>query len=182
MLRRYRTEDALPLHEAFGLDEEMFRYSGWNPYSTEAQALAAVKEFMEQYMDEHFYGWAAEYEGELAGTIGAYDYDPSENTIEIGCSVARKFWGRGFATEMIRAVAAYLLEEEGIGCVKAWCAEDNIGSIRAMEKAGMKLVSREEGALTVGGKTYDKLNYNCRKDRKTDETEESRNNGSGGDY
>lgn len=162
LLRRYRTEDAQVLHEKFGADEEMRRYSGWNPYATEEQAAATVAEFIEQYEDPHFYGWAAEHEGQFAGTIGAYDYDPAGSSIEIGCSVAREFWGRGFAGEMIRSVTEYLLEHEGIGRVTAWCAADNVGSVKAMQKAGMTLVGRQEGALQVGGKAYDKLDFEVR--------------------
>ena len=159
ILRRHRIEDARPLHEEFGLDEKMFEFSGWNPYATEEQAEEAVRRFLDGYDQDHFYGWAIDYQGELAGTIGAYDYDPETNSIEIGCSIARRFWGKGFASEAVRAVLDHLLGEEKIGRVTAWCAADNIGSVRAMEKAGMQQVSREEGALEICGKTYDKLNY-----------------------
>ena len=163
-LRRHRLEDVQPLHEDFGRDEKMFEFSGWNPYATEEQAAEAVQGFLDGYAQdgnagEHFYGWAIDHQGKLAGTIGAYDYDADANSIEIGCSIARRYWGKGFASEAIRAVLEYLLEEEQIDRVTAWCAADNIGSVRAMEKAGMALVSREEGALEIGGKTYDKLNY-----------------------
>lgn len=39
----------------------------------------------------------------------------------------------------------------------AWCASENIGSIKAMEKAGMKKVGVEKDALLVEGKMYDKV-------------------------
>ena len=159
VLRRHRIGDAQPLHEEFGLDEKMFEYSGWNPYATRAKAEEAGQEFLDGYASDRFYGWAIEYQEQLVGTIGAYDYDEDANSIEIGCSIARRFWGRGFAGEAVKAVLSYLLEEEGIDQVTAWCASDNIGSARAMEKAGMELVSREEGALEINGKKYDRLNY-----------------------
>ena len=159
LLRKHKLEDAQPLHEKFGRDEKMFEFSGWNPYATEEQAREAVQRFLNGYAEEHFYGWAIDYQGELAGTIGAYDYDAQENSIEIGCGIARRFWGRGVASEAVRAVLEYLLEVEKIHRVTAWCASDNIGSMRAMENAGMKRESLEEGALEIGGKKYDKLNY-----------------------
>lgn len=171
VLRKHRSEDALPLHKDFGCDEKMFEFSGWNPYATEEQAAEAVQRFLDGYADAHFYGWAIDYEGELAGTIGAYDYDAETDSIEIGCSIARRFWGKGFASEAVKAVLDYLLEEEKIGRVTAWCAADNIGSLRAMEKAGMRQESREEGALEIGGKKYDKLNYAGEKRNKPAETE-----------
>ena len=45
----------------------------------------------------------------------------------------------------------------GIRMVTAWCAAENSGSRRVLEKAGMKLVRTEKDGLTVGEKTYDKL-------------------------
>jgi RimJ/RimL family protein N-acetyltransferase len=97
----------------------------------------------------------------LIGIIGAYDY--TGDTIEVGFSVARDWQGRGYATEALRKVLEYLTENEGIGCVTAWCASDNIGSLRAMEKAGMQLVATEKDGLVVGDRTYDKLIYEYRK-------------------
>ena len=44
----------------------------------------------------------------------------------------------------------------------AWCAADNVGSKRVLEKAGMKLAGTEKNGLTVGDKVYDKLIYELR--------------------
>ncbi|MBR3244935.1 MAG: GNAT family N-acetyltransferase [Parasporobacterium sp.] len=50
-------------------------------------------------------------------------------------------------------------EHEGINVITAWCASDNIGSVKAMEKAGMKHISTGKNALKVDGVMYDKLIY-----------------------
>ena len=159
ILRRHILEDAELLHQNFGLDPEMFRYSGWNPYVTKEAAEEMVQRFIDQYEDNHFYGWAIVHAGRLIGTIGAYDFDPETESIEIGCSIERHSWSKGFAGEALQTVITYLTEQEGIRCIKAWCAKDNIGSGRIMEKAGMKQVSIEKDALEIDGKKYDKLNY-----------------------
>ena len=39
----------------------------------------------------------------------------------------------------------------------AWCAAENIGSRRVLEKSGMKLVREEKNGLEVGDRVYDKL-------------------------
>jgi len=98
----------------------------------------------------------------MIGTIGAYDFDPETDSIEVGCSIERKSWGNGFAGEALDAVLDYLTQQEGIRIVKAWCASDNIGSRKIMEKAGMSLASTESGALEIDGHRYDKLNYERR--------------------
>lgn len=42
LLRRHVEEDAVPLNRNFGLDPEMVKYSGWNPYATGENACRAA--------------------------------------------------------------------------------------------------------------------------------------------
>ena len=155
VLRRYRPEDAEVLYRSFGTDPEMVRYSGWNPYATPEMAQETVRRFIESYSDAHSYSWVMDVDDVIVGTIGAYDY--ANDQIEVGFSVDKGWQGRGFATEALRKVLAYLTVNEGIPCVTAWCAAENIGSRRVLEKAGMKLIRTEKDGLAVGEKTYDKL-------------------------
>lgn len=157
ILRRYRNEDAEVLHRNFGLDPDMFRYSGWNPYATEEMAEETVREFIGSYEEEHFYGWAVEHGRRMIGTVGAYDYDAGTDSVELGISIERGSWGKGYASEAIACVLKYLTEQEQIKTVKAWCASENIGSAKAMEKAGMKQVGFEPEGLEVEGKKYGKM-------------------------
>ena len=89
VLRRHVAEDAEILHRVFGLDEAMYRYSGWNPYATANLAEETVQDFIGSYSREDFYGWAIEQDGQLVGTVGAYDFDPCTKSIEIGLSIRR---------------------------------------------------------------------------------------------
>ena len=159
LLRRHVTEDAKPLHERFGCDPAMYEYSGWNPYATPEAAEETVARFIDSYADQRFYGWAIEHEGRLVGTVGAYDYNAERGSVEVGMSIERASWGQGLATEALSAVLRYLVESEGIAEVTAWCAAQNVGSRRALEKAGMRLESVEAGALEVGDSTHDRLNF-----------------------
>ena len=159
ILRRHKPEDADTLYEIFGSDPQMFEYSGWNPYQTREMAKETVKEFISSYSDVRFYGWGIEQNSRLIGTIGAYDYDTEKNQIEIGMSIERISWGRGYATEALTAVLRYLTEQESVHTVTAWCADDNIGSMKVMQKAGMQLTHTDKDALEINGKKYDKLSF-----------------------
>ena len=159
ILRGYRMDDAEQLHACLGTDPEMSRFSGWNPYATPEMAQEAVQRFITSYNDEHSYSWVMDAYGDdvVAGTIGAYDYDNCK--IEVGFSVGRAWQGRGFATEALKKVLTYLTENEGIACVTAWCAAENTGSRKVMEKSGMKLVNTEKDGLIVDDRIYDKIIY-----------------------
>ena len=156
-LRRYRPEDAEPLYRCLGTDPAMVQYSGWNPYATPEMAQETVRRFIDSYDDEHAYSWIMDIDDVIVGTIGAYDYTGDQ--IEVGFSVVPGWQGRGLATEALSKVLEYLTENEGILCVTAWCAADNVGSKRVLEKAGMKLVGTEKNGLAVGDRVYDKLFY-----------------------
>ena len=160
ILRRYRPEDADDLYRYLGTDPSMVQYSGWNPYATPEMAQDTVRRFIDSYDDEHSYSWIMDTDDVIVGTIGAYDYTGDQ--IEVGFSVVPGWQGRGLATEALSKVLEYLTENEGIPCVTAWCAADNTGSRRAMEKAGMQLVRTEKGGLSAGGNVYDKLIYEYR--------------------
>lgn len=160
ILRRYRLEDADDLYHFLGTDPAMVRYSGWNPYATPEMAQETVRRFIESYDDEASYSWIMDVDDVVVGTIGAYDY--RDDHIEAGFSVVPGWQGRGLATEALKKVLDYLTENEGIRCVTAWCASENIGSKRVLEKAGMKPVRTEKDGLTVEDRVYDKLIYEYR--------------------
>ena len=159
-LRRYRPEDADDLYHYLESDPAMYRYSGWNPYATPEMAQETVCGFIDRYDDEHVYSWVMDIEGVIVGTIGAYDY--TDDRIEVGFSVVKGWQGRGLATDALKKVLEYLTENEGIPCVTAWCAAENIGSRKVLERAGMKLVGTEKDGLAVEGRVYDKLTYEYR--------------------
>ena len=157
ILRRYRPEDAADLFQYLGSDPAMYQYSGWNPYATLEMARETVHGFMDSYGDGRTYSWVMEADDVLVGTIGAYDYQ--DGRIEVGYSVVKSWQGRGLATEALKKVLEYLTEQEGIPCVTAWCAAQNTGSQRVLEKAGMKPAGEAKDGIKVGDRVYDRLTY-----------------------
>ena len=162
-LRRYCPEDAEPLYRYLGTDPQMYQFSGWNPYATLAMARETVRQFIDSYGDRHSYAWVMDVDDVLVGTIGAYDY--KDNQIEVGFSVVKGWQGRGLATEALKKVLEYLTENEGIPLVTAWCASENVGSGRVLEKAGMQYIRTDKDSLTVGEKTYGKRIYEFRRQK-----------------
>lgn len=133
VLRPEADSDAEEMYRLLGCDAEMSRYTGWNPYtSTEA----ALEKIQSNRQAEDSCGWVLTRNGAFAGTIGAYDYNVQDNSIEIGYSVVREYWGNGYATEAVRAVVQYLQQELGMTAIRAWSHKDNAASIRVLEHAG----------------------------------------------
>jgi ribosomal-protein-alanine N-acetyltransferase len=66
LLRKYRISDGEILYQNIGSDDELSKYTQWNPYRTYEMSRETVERFIKQYEDQHFYGWLIEADGWLA--------------------------------------------------------------------------------------------------------------------
>jgi RimJ/RimL family protein N-acetyltransferase len=90
--------------------------------------------------------FAIEAPGEgLIGVIGAHlrGRDYSGRFVMLGYWLGRSYWGRGYATEAVRAVADFAAEL-GYGPVRADHFADNPASGRVLEKAGFRYTGETE--------------------------------------
>ena len=94
--------------------------------------------------------FAIELPGEgLIGTIGAGP--DKQGAMSIGYWLGRPYWGKGYATEALRAVVK-LAEGLGQGPVTAGYFIDNPASGRVLEKAGFSPTGEERAYFSLGRK------------------------------
>jgi len=105
---------------------------------------------------------------ETGRLIGACDLNMQGNTPEVGWIVHKDFWGKGYGTEMGRALLKLGFEEHNLHRIVALCDVENVASSRVMEKIGMTRegMFREYRRTRPGsGKLYrDELSYGILKD------------------
>lgn len=70
----------------------------------------------------------------------------SGGAVAIGFYVARRYWGRGFATEAARAVIDHGFRVLKLPRILASVQTGNAASVRVLEKLGFKHVRHEDGA------------------------------------
>ena len=81
--------------------------------------------------------WAIEHNEVVIGGIDL-TLDFENHVGELGYSVGRKYWGRGFATEATRAVIDTAFHAyKDLNRVRAMADSRNVGSLKVMEKIGM---------------------------------------------
>ncbi len=79
---------------------------------------------------------------------------------EIGFLIGDKgCWGNGYASEAIRSISYYGLEELGLEKITAGCYETNIGSTKALLKAGFSYEARISNHVVSDGVRVASLIY-----------------------
>ena len=58
-------------------------------------------------------------------------------SVEIGYSLHKKYWGKGIATAMAKALIGYAFDRTATQEIVAVTAPENVGSQRVLEKAGL---------------------------------------------
>ena len=61
---------------------------------------------------------------------------PADGCPEIGYGILEPFWGRGYATEIVRAACLWALTRDDVNAVLAETAPDNAASQRVLAKIG----------------------------------------------
>ena len=127
-----------------------------HPY-TEADADAWLNLVVDQDRPTSF---AIATESEAIGGIGmTLKDDVRRRTAEIGYWLAEPFWGRGIATDAVRAVVDYAFANFDLTRVEAYVFEWNLASCRVLQKAGFVQEARLRRRVTKNGKTIDEFLY-----------------------
>ena len=145
LLRRVVQED-IELFYNLDNDPDVMRYiNGGAPTPYDVFIRNIFPTFL-QY-DERFpgFGFLAAVEktsGEILGWFSFRCAEDNPKNIVLGYRLCKAAWGKGYATEGARALIDKGFCEWGVQFVSATTYQDNLGSIRVMEKVGMKLVRR----------------------------------------
>jgi RimJ/RimL family protein N-acetyltransferase len=127
-----------------------------HPYTREI-AQAFIRSVRERLPETAF---ALAVAGEAVGGIGfVLQEDIERVSAEIGYWLAEPFWGRGIATDAVRAMTAFAIEQHGLTRVYARVADWNDASVRVLEKSGYTLEARLRRSAMKEGRIIDQLQY-----------------------
>ncbi len=107
---------------------------------------------------------AIESNNEVIGAIGIHPQnDIQRKNAELGYWLAEPFWGKGIMTNAIIQMTEYAFKNWDINRIFARPFGTNIGSQKALEKAGFKLEGRFEKSFYKNDEFVDELIYAIRK-------------------
>ena len=104
--------------------------------------------------------WAIEIDGVVAGGIGLMlQTDVERVSAEIGYWLGEQHWGKGIATEAVKAVTGEAFRLFELSRIFALPFADNYGSIRVLEKAGYSHEGTMPRSTIKEGVIRDQLMY-----------------------
>ncbi len=138
-LRALRQGDLADLY-AYASDPEIDRYTPWVHYQSLAEAQVDLNGFLAEYERDGLGAWGIEHQADkrLIGIINISPPHPRNRRTELGFTIARAYWGRGYASEAARAVINFAFDKMKLVRVEAVCLAENQASARALVKAGMQ--------------------------------------------
>jgi ribosomal-protein-alanine N-acetyltransferase len=137
-LRPFRAADRDAIHAIYS-DPEVMRYVGHGAHRTTAETARALRGYADA-LRTRGYGFVAVVElssGVLIGDAGLHPLAGRGPDVELGYTLARDAWGRGYATEIGSALVAHAFEALGVPRVMAQVEPENAASRRVLEKLGM---------------------------------------------
>ena len=150
-LRPFTPADHESIHAVYA-DPEVMRFVGNGPHRTMAETAAALRVYGE-VLDRRGYSFVAVTEragGALVGDGGLHPLGGDGPDVELGYTLARVVWGRGYATELGQALVEYAFTVLLVPRVVAQVEPANLASRHVMEKLGMT----ERGQRTAYGRPH----------------------------
>jgi ribosomal-protein-alanine N-acetyltransferase len=137
ILRKLRISDAEDIFD-YARDPEVTRYVMWEPHETRQHSEQFITRTVARPPRSAIATWGIELKtGGIIGTIDLRLNPPGTGAAEIGYTISRKQWNRGYTTEAVRRLLSFAFESLDVNRVEALCFPENIASARVMEKAGM---------------------------------------------
>jgi ribosomal-protein-alanine N-acetyltransferase len=147
-LRELLDNDSPSLFEMFR-DDEVTRYYDVETMTDATAAETVIARMQQRYRDRTGIRWAVvdKVGGTFLGTIGFNSINLFAHRAVLGYELARQVWGRGFATEAVRAVVRFGHDQVGVNRIEAAVMLPNEASARVLRKVGFD----EEGVLRSYG-------------------------------
>jgi ribosomal-protein-alanine N-acetyltransferase len=135
LLRPFTAADQAAIHAVYA-DPEVMRHVGHGAHRTVEETVKALRIYGD-VLARSGYSFLAVTERESGALVGDGGLHPLGADVELGYTLARSAWGRGYATELGRALIQYAFDVLKAPRVVAQVEPPNLASRRVLEKLGM---------------------------------------------
>ena len=159
ILRPLKIADAEEAFNSWTGDPEVAKYMRWSVHESVNDTIDHwLSGADEASQSDKTYDWGIIYKqtGEIVGSGGVH-YNADEDIFEIGYGLAKRYWGRGIATEAAQEFVRFVKGELNLANLCGKHAIENVASGKILQKLGFKY---------IGDGTYDSFDglrtFNCK--------------------
>ena len=160
VLRPPVLNDAGALFQRVARDPEVTKYLLWAPHPDVAATRRVITEKVNASNDERTWAIELKHSGDIIGLTSCRR--PVPHSVEIGYCLGRRWWGKGYMSEVLDLLLTALQADREVYRVWATCSPDNERSARLLEQGGFALegrLARHAVYPTMGPEPQDALLY-----------------------
>jgi RimJ/RimL family protein N-acetyltransferase len=159
-LRRFEDRDAAALFALYA-DADVMRYWNHAPWTSMAQAKAAIAEARADYVSGASLHCAIEHlaTGVVIGSCALYAFQREHAIASVGYMLAKEHWGRGYVREALELLLGFGFEVDGLNRIEAEVSRHNTGSRAALVRLGFLHEGRMRERWIVAGEKHDTVAY-----------------------
>jgi ribosomal-protein-alanine N-acetyltransferase len=125
-------------------EENILQYFPASPPPSIERVNRYIAHHLAHWQERGYGHWAVtlRQDGRLLGWNGL-EYLPDTDETEVAYLLSHQAWGRGYATQTARLAVRFGFETAGLEQIIGLVHPDNFGSIRVLEKCGLKPIDRK---------------------------------------
>jgi ribosomal-protein-alanine N-acetyltransferase len=160
-------EDAADVFEYAG-DAETVEYMLFDRHTSIYDTVNFLSGRLAAYENgtSYDYAFVLKETGKMIGTGGVFNAKNLPHSAEIGYILNKKYWGKGYAAEGMRAVIDFLFDTLRVHRVEAYHRKENPRSGRVMQKLGMTYEGTSVDAMFIKGEYRTIVRYAVINDKK----------------
>lgn len=162
VLRQFKKTDLEPFL-VYRNDPQVYRYQGWKvPYERSlAEEFVEFQRLADPTREGEWFQTALELKAThtLIGDVGYFPRKGYNGQAYLGYTLARPFWGQGYAREAVSRIIEYLMDELKLHRIVADCDTDNTSSIRLLEWLGFRREAHHVESYWLGDRWGDEYDY-----------------------
>lgn len=165
ILRGFTENDISDIFEYASIPE-VTKFLPWQTHKTNNDPIDFLKMSKEMFEKQDNIDFAIELKSEkkVIGGITIRKWNDENRCADVGYVLSPKYWNKGIMTEAIKRMIQFGFDELDANRVEAHCDENNFGSYRAMEKAGMKYEGTLRKKVFMKGKFVNMKFYSILKE------------------
>ncbi len=140
VLRPTSVADAEQMYNNWASDPKVTKYLFWEPHADIEVTKGVLADWNKKNEKPDYYHWGIVLKetGQIIGAGGIVGgINEKHRSADLGYCLGRAYWGKGYMSEAVAAMIAYLFCTVGLNRIAASHDTDNVGSGRVMRKCGM---------------------------------------------